>query len=137
MAVLVAVFIVVILSYIFDHVRYWRRLDDFEFRALEFSDMYNYITPRVLNGDPEIPEAIGFEFDGTYYHVKVGKKDVKGLYFQLGIAIKDVQNAYERIGERYLDLMDDETFDTIEKLHQDIEDIAHIIRYQSWLNGVK
>lgn len=137
MAVFVAVIIVVILSYILDHVRYWRRLDDFELRALEFSEMYEYITPKVLHGNPEDPEVNEFVYEGMYFTMTVKKGDLKALYAQLGPHIKEVQNAYDRIGSRYLELMDDETENRIERLHLTVESIADIVRYQSWLKGVK
>lgn len=90
MAILVAIIVIGAFFYVNDHVRYWRRLDDF-----------------------------------------------KSLYLQLKLAIADVLDAYDRIGERYLSLMDEETEERILKLHSTVEQIESIIRYQSWLKGIK
>lgn len=137
MAILVAIIIVMALSIAYDHLCYWKRLDEFESKANEFSTMYNLLAPKVINGDPDDPDIEEFIFEGKNYCATVKKNDLSSLYSQLKPYIKDVLDSYDKIGERYLSLMDDETQARIYELHEIVEEIEGIIRYESWLKGIK
>ena len=76
-------------------------------------------------------------FVGEYFKLTIEKGDVKSFYAQMKIAICEVLDAYDNIGTRYLELMDDETSERIYQLHSNVVEIENIVRYQSWLNGVK
>ena len=137
MAILVAIVLAIVGIVVWDHICYWRKLDEFEIRALEFSTMYKIIAPIVLHGDPEEPDVEEFMFVGEYFKLTIEKGDVKSFYAQMKIAICEVLDAYDNIGTRYLELMDDETSERIYQLHSNVVEIENIVRYQSWLNGVK
>lgn len=137
MAVLVAVGVVVVLFVIFDHLRYWKRLDEFEEKAAEFATLYNTLTPKIMNGDPEDPEIDEFMFEGVNYCATVKKGDLNSLYAQLRPYINDVLKSYDKIGERYLSMMDEETEARVSKLYECVQEIEEIIRYQCWLKGIK
>ena len=135
MAILIAVAVALGLFILGDHICYWRRLDTFENLASDFSSMYNSLTPKVIN--PNNDDSSEYEYQGTYFRAVVRKGDIKSLYLQMRLAISSVLDAYDKIGERYLSLMDEETSERIYYLHQTVEEIAHIIRYQCWLKGIK
>lgn len=137
MAILVAIVLAIVGFVVWDHICYWRKLDEFERRALEFSTMYNIIAPKVLHGDSDEPDVEEFMFVGEYFKLTIEKRDVKSFYAQMKLAICEVLDAYDNIGTRYLELMDDETSERIYQLHSTVVEIEHIVRYQSWLNGVK
>lgn len=137
MAIVVAIIVMGAVFYAYDHVRYWRKLDDFERRASEFATMYEILEPKVVHGDPEEPDVDEFVFEGEIYNAAVKKDDLNSLYMQMKLAIADVLDSYDRIGERYLSLMDDETEERVSELHSAVERIDGIVRYQCWLKGIK
>lgn len=137
MATFIAIIVIIVGIIVADHLCYWRRLSEFEVKANEFSLMYKELAPKVLHGDPEEPDVNEFLYDGECFKMFVKKGDMKGFYMQLKFAICEVLDAYDRIGQRYLDLMDDETQRHIEELHALVENIDNIIRYQQWINGWK
>lgn len=137
MAILVAIIVIGAFFYTYDHVCYWRRLDEFERRASEFATMYELLTPKVLKGDPNEPDVTEFIFEGENYNATVKKDDLRSLYLQMKLAIADVLDSYDRIGERYLSLMDYETEKHISELYSTVNEIERIVRYQCWLKGIK
>lgn len=136
MAIVVAILFVAGLFIFRDHVRYWRRIDDFERRAMEFSTMYKIMLPKALGeGEKDVEE---FSFKGTCYRMCIKNGDKAAFYSQLEFAIADVLDSYDRIGERYISLMDDITAKEISTLYDAILKINHIIRYNNWiLNGIR
>ena len=133
-----AVFLIIVLFFVsYDHICYWRCLDNFEFKAYELSAMYEFLVPKVINGDPDWPDVEEFMFNGDYYYVKVFKGDLKTLYTELNIYIKNVLDSYEEIERYYLSVMDYETLNKIEELHGIVQEISNKVRYQMWLQGIK
>lgn len=136
MAIVVAVLFVAGIFIWGDYIRYWRRIEDFEKRARDFSDMYNEMLPKALGeGKKDVEE---FSFEGECYRMCIKNGDKAAFYSQLEFAIADVLDSYDRIGERYISLMDDITAKEISTLYDAILKINHIIRYNNWiLNGIR
>ena len=136
MAIVVAVLFIAGIFIWGDYIRYWRRIEDFEKRARDFSDMYNEMLPKALGeGEKDVEE---FSFEGECYRMCIKNGDKAAFYSQLEFAIADVLDSYDRIGERYISLMDDITAKEISTLYDAILKINHIIRYNNWiLNGIK
>lgn len=137
MTILLVIVLIMLGIIAVDHLCYWRRLSEFEIKAKDFSSMYESLAPKVLHGDPEDPNINYFSFEGECFKVNVKKGDLRAFYMQLKIAICDVLDAYDRIGQRYMELMDDITYEHIDELHSLVERIDNIIRYQLWVNGWK
>ena len=136
MAIVVAILFVAGLFIFRNRVRYWRRIDDFERRAMEFSKMYKIMLPKALGeGEKDVEE---FSFKGACYRMCIKNGDKAAFYSQLEFAIADVLDSYDRIGERYIFLMDDITAKEISTLYDAILKINHIIRYNNWIqNGIR
>lgn len=136
MAIVVAILFVAGMFIWGDYIRYWRRIEDFEKRARDFSDMYNEMLPKALGeGKKDVEE---FSFEGECYRMCIKNGDKAAFYSQLEFAIADVLDSYDRIGERYISLMDDITSKEISTLYDAILKINHIIRYNNWiLNGIR
>ena len=136
MAIVVAVLFIAGIFIWGDYIRYWRRIEDFEKRARDFSDMYNEMLPKALGeGEKDVEE---FSFEGECYRMCIKNGDKAAFYSQLEFAIADVLDSYDRIGERYISLMDDITAKEISTLYDAILKINHIIRYNNWiLNCIK
>ena len=136
MAIVVAILFVAGMFIWGDYIRYWRRIEDFEKRARDFSDMYNEMLPKALGeGEKDVEE---FSFEGECYRMCIKNGDKAAFYSQLEFAIADVLDSYDRIGERYISLMDDITSKEISTLYDAILKINHIIRYNNWiLNGIR
>lgn len=133
MAIVVAILFVAGLFIFRDRVRYWRRIDDFERRAMEFSKMYKKMLPKALGeGEKDVEE---FSFEGACYRMCIKNGDKAAFYSQLEFAIADVLDSYDRIGERYISLMDDITAKEISTLYDAILKINHIIRYNNWIQN--
>lgn len=133
MAIVVAILFVAGLFIFRDRVRYWRRIDDFERRAMEFSKMYKIMLPKALGeGEKDVEE---FSFNGACYRMCIKNGDKAAFYSQLEFAIADVLDSYDRIGERYISLMDDITAKEISTLYDAILKINHIIRYNNWIQN--
>lgn len=136
MAIVVAILFIAGIFIWGDYIRYWRRIEDFEKRARDFSDMYNEMLPKALGeGKKDVEE---FSFEGECYRMCIKNGDKAAFYSQLEFAIADVLDSYDRIGERYISLMDDITAKEISTLYDAILKINHIIRYNNWiLNGIR
>lgn len=136
MAIVVAVLFIAGIFIWGDYIRYWRRIEDFEKRARDFSDMYNEMLPKALGeGEKDVEE---FSFEGECYRMCIKNGDKAAFYSQLEFAIADVLDSYDRIGERYISLIGDITAKEISTLYDAILKINHIIRYNNWiLNGIK
>lgn len=133
---IIVVSAIVGLFFLSDYIIFNRKLDNFEVRARDLVDMFNYCSKRVNDGNPEDVEITEFSYEGTVYRAVVEKGDYSSLYLQMTFAIADVLHAYEEIGERYLEQMDPETAENVERLHQKVENIESTVKYQSWLHGV-
>ena len=137
MAVIVAVVFILVILRGCDYICFMRRIDEFERKASEFSDMYKTLAPKVAHGDPEIPDVDLFSFEGECFLLTVEKEDWKSFYSQLTLALCEVFDSYDRIGERYLSSMDEETSKHIEDLYVTVKEINGQIRYQKWIRGIK
>ena len=128
----IIILVIVIAGVIFyDHVRFWKKTEDFMIKSQDLCNAYNYVLKRLKeteNGDDEIL------YEGTMYKITVEKGDYRSFTKQIQLLVCDVLDSYDEIGERYLFEMADELRDDIEETYEKVQRIDQAVRLTLWQN---
>lgn len=123
------IIVLVAIAILLDHIRYWRQRDYFLEISNSFACMYNIVAKSLKDGKD-------VSYESKYFNIEIKNQDYNKFWKYVLESITEVLDAYEQIDPRYLEQMDEETYDDIFQLHNLVKNINSIARNEAWKRGI-
>lgn len=99
----------------------------------EFVTMYKLLLPKVKDKDI-LSEVDGCSFEGEYFNETFERGDIEGFYDRMKQCAERVIEAYSEIPEESLETVDEEMYETLSKMYEEVLRVNHEIRLADWKN---